>query len=135
MNINFQRRTDLAISALRVLGEAGGRMSGADLAERLETTATYLPQVMAPLIKAGWVSSDRGPRGGYRLDGDTEGVTLLDVIEATEGQSGHGRCVMRDAPCPGDEACPVHAVWAEARQVLVEGFGTIHVLDSEGALS
>jgi hypothetical protein len=29
---------------------------------------------------------------------------------------------MRDGPCPGDPSCPIHAVWMEARQVLVNGF-------------
>jgi Rrf2 family protein len=135
MNISFQRRTDLALSALRALREAGGRMTGTELAERVETTTSYLPQVIAPLVRAGWVTSDRGPRGGYQLTGEATGITLLDVIDVTEGPRRDGRCVLRDAPCPGEEACPVHTVWVEARRVLVDGFGTIAVFDNEGALS
>ena len=134
MNISFQRRTDLALSALRALHESGGRMTGADLAERVETTASYLPQVIAPLIRVGWITSDRGPGGGYQLTDAVAGISLLDVIGVTEGPAADGRCVLRDAPCPGDEACPVHTVWVEARRVLVDGFGTIPVFDNEGAL-
>lgn len=126
MIFKLQRRTDLALLALRRLAEAGEeRLAGAELAEALGTTATFLPQVMSPLIRAGWVVSERGPGGGYRLTGQAETVSLLDVIEATEGPTTDGRCAMRDAPCPGDHACPVHAVATEARAVLADGFREI----------
>jgi Rrf2 family protein len=132
MNIGFQRRTDLAISLLRVLASASGVVSGADLAGAVGTTTTYLPQVMTPLVKAGWVSSERGPRGGYRLTEEAEGIRLLDVIEATEGPAADGRCVLKDGPCPGDESCPVHDVWVMGRRVLTEGLGAIPVFERQG---
>jgi Rrf2 family protein len=132
MNINFSRRTELGLAALRALDAAEGRVSRASLAQQVGTTATFLPQVMAPLVQAGWVASDRGPGGGYRLTDEASGVRLLDVVEAVEGPTADGRCVFRDAPCPGDESCPIHAVWVEARQVLVDGFDEIFVLDSQG---
>jgi Rrf2 family protein len=132
MNISFQRRTDLALAVLRTLAHAPEVMSGGELAAEVGTTVTYLPQVMAPLVKAGWVVSDRGPGGGYRLTDAARDVRLLDVIEATEGPAADGRCVLRDAPCPGDEACPVHVVWTEARRVLTEGFSAIPVIEGTG---
>ncbi|MGA7271240.1 MAG: Rrf2 family transcriptional regulator [Acidimicrobiia bacterium] len=132
MNISFQRRTDLALGVLRALAAAPEVVAGADLADEVGTTVSYLPQVMAPLIKAGWVASDRGPGGGYRLTGAASDVRLLDVIEATEGPAADGRCVLRDAPCPGDEQCAVHVVWTEARRVLTEGFSAIAVIETTG---
>lgn len=132
MNISFQRRTDLALGVLRALATAPEVVSGSDLADEVGTTVSYLPQVMAPLIKAGWVTSDRGPGGGYKLTVAAADVRLLDVIEATEGPAADGRCVLRDAPCPGDQQCPVHVVWAEARRVLTEGFAAIAVIETTG---
>jgi Rrf2 family iron-sulfur cluster assembly transcriptional regulator len=126
MNFGFQRRTDLALAVLRALAEADGvRLPGAVLADRVETTISYLPQVIAPLVQAGWVASDRGPGGGYRLTDAAENLRLLEVIEATEGPADHGRCVLREGPCPGDQPCPIHYVWSEARQVLVDGFAAV----------
>lgn len=138
MNIGFSRRTDLALAAMYALAEHGGRMPGSALARRAGTTLTYLPQVVAPLIQAGWITSDRGPGGGYRLTAEAANARLLDVIEATEGPAVNGQCALRpDAPCPGDHPCPVHTVWTEARRVLIEGFAQIPVLelDREGAFS
>lgn len=123
MIFKLQRRTDLAISALQHLGAAPeGRLSGTALAEAVGTTGSFLPQVMSPLLRAGWVSSERGPGGGYALTEESASATLLDVIETTEGTAFAGRCVMRDAPCPGDYSCAVHSVAAKARDVLVDGF-------------
>ena len=125
MRLTLNRRTDLALLALRELANSDGPVSGSVLGERIGTSLLFLPQVMAPLIQAGWVRSDRGPGGGYRLTESASQARLMDVIEATEGPAETGRCVMRDAPCPGDPSCPIHGVWMQARQVLVENFERI----------
>jgi Rrf2 family transcriptional regulator, iron-sulfur cluster assembly transcription factor len=128
MNLGLQRQTDLALSALRVLASRRESISGADLADEIGTTISYLPQVMSPLVRARWVASNRGPGGGYRLTPDAQVASVRDVIEATEGSIADGRCVLRDAPCPGATECPVHRVWIEARAVLVEGLDQISAL-------
>jgi Rrf2 family iron-sulfur cluster assembly transcriptional regulator len=130
MNISFQRKTDLALAVLRALTSAGGRLSGANLARQVGTTITYLPQIVAPLIGAGWISSGRGPGGGYQLTDAASDLCLLEVVEVTEGPTESGKCILRDAPCPGDLPCALHAVWANARQILVEGMALIPVEQS-----
>ena len=127
MNISFQRKTDLALAVLRALTSAGGRLSGADLALQVGTTITYLPQVIAPLVGAGWISSGRGPGGGYQLTDTASDLRLLEVVEVTEGPTESGKCILRDAACPGEPPCAVHAVWADARRVLVEGMANIPI--------
>jgi len=122
----FQRRTDLALAAMRRLGESEGRrLTGTALAGKVGTTASFLPQIMSPLIRAGWVVSERGPGGGYILTDDSDSISLLDVIEATEGPTVDGRCALRDAPCPGDPPCQVHHVAVAAREMLRDGFSQI----------
>ena len=41
-----------------------------------------------------------------------------------------GRCVLRDAPCPGNEECPIHLAWVEARAVLISGLESIPAVQS-----
>jgi Rrf2 family protein len=132
MNIGFNRRTDLALSALHALALAGGRVGRTHLAREIGTTGSFLPQVMSPLVRAGWVVSERGPGGGYELTETAFEARLLEVVEATEGPTVDGRCILRDEPCPGEESCPIHAVWIEARRVLVEGFDEVPALQTTG---
>lgn len=127
MIFGLSRRTDLALKAIGVLSRAEIRMTGAALAGEIGTTLQFLPQVIAPLIRAGWVDSERGPRGGYRAQEALESIPLLELIEATEGEIDNGRCVLRDGPCPGSETCPVHIAWMSARDVLLEKLSELSI--------
>jgi Rrf2 family transcriptional regulator, iron-sulfur cluster assembly transcription factor len=128
MRPSFHRRTDLALRAFHTIGAGPEPVTGSELAARIGTTLSFLPQVMAPLIRGGWVSSERGPGGGYRLTRTAAAATVLDVVESTEGPSDDGGCVLFDGPCPGSPACPVHQTWMEARRVLVDGLGRVPAL-------
>lgn len=55
------------------------------IAEMLGTHAAVVRRTMAGLRKAGMVSSERGPQGGWRLACDLQQVTLLDVHQAVGG--------------------------------------------------
>ncbi|MFZ5526506.1 MAG: Rrf2 family transcriptional regulator [Pseudomonadota bacterium] len=55
------------------------------IAEMLGTNAAVVRRTMAGLRKAGMVSSERGPQGGWRLASDLQQVTLLDVHRAVGG--------------------------------------------------
>ncbi len=130
MNFGFQRKTDLALRVLRRLGTPGKKVSGSALSSAIGTTTSFLPQVIAPLIDRGWVASERGPGGGYTLTEASIDVSLFDLLEATEGPTVDGRCVLRDQPCPGNDSCPAHVVWTDAREVLIEGLRKIPAVDA-----
>jgi Rrf2 family iron-sulfur cluster assembly transcriptional regulator len=120
MNFRFSRRTYLAMRALRELLHEQGQLAGGVLADRIGTTSPFLPQVLGPLVKAGWVESQPGPGGGYRLAVSLADVSLLEVVETVEGPTETGECVLRDGPCPGTESCAVHEAWLSARTELKE---------------
>lgn len=119
MNISLSRRTDLAIKALGALDRARERVSGERLAGEIDTTTQFLPQIVGPLIRAGWIGSERGPRGGYFSLVSIGKISMLEVVEAAEGEIENGRCILRDGPCPGTVSCPIHSAWLSAREVLV----------------
>lgn len=131
MQFTFQRRTDLALRALELLDGDESPMAGSALAAQIETTTAYLPQVMAPLVKAGWVGSDRGPGGGYHLRLPLDDLSLLDVIEAFEGPVANGTCVLRGGPCPGDQNCQLHIAWSQIRETVIRELGTRSVSTSQ----
>lgn len=127
MQIGLNRRTELALRALRVL-DGSGRVSGAHLAERLGTTASYLPQVMGPLVRRGWVQSERGPNGGYLLTDEAVSISIRALIESMEGELPTGQCILADRPCPGDDRCALHESWQQAQSTLLEELDRIRVL-------
>jgi Rrf2 family protein len=119
MRLEISRRADLAVRALLVIGRAGQRLKADALAAELETTAGFVPQVIGPLVKRGWVRSEPGPRGGYSAAIDLDRVSVLDVVEAIDGPTDLGRCVVADDACGRAPHCALHTAWARAREELL----------------
>jgi len=119
MRLEITRRAELAVRALSLLGDSPVRLKGADLADVLGTTTAFVPQVLLPLVKAGWVASDPGPRGGYCCVVSLGDVSVLQVIEAVDGATDVGRCVVGDRPCESNHPCVLHTAWTRARAELM----------------
>ncbi len=96
----------------------GTRRKASDLAADLGTTSGFLAQVVTPLAREGWVTSVPGPTGGYAAT--TDDLSSLAVIEAVDGPTLDGRCVVADAPCDPEHPCTLHAAWAIARTALLD---------------
>lgn len=119
MRLEITRRSDLATRALLTLARDGERMKASVLAERVGTTPGFLSQAMTPLVARGWVRSEPGPTGGYTALVDPARVSVLDIIEAIEGETDTGRCVLEDRPCAGGGLCALHRPWSSARAQLL----------------
>lgn len=105
-----------------------GRRTSAEIAEAIGSTTKFVPHVMSPLVAAGWVDSTRGPHGGYSINDAAAQASVLAVIEAVEGPTVSGKCVLAGTPCPALERCSLHDAWSSARNALVEELNAIPVL-------
>lgn len=87
------------------------------------TSHGFLGQAMTPLVRAGWVSSTRGPLGGYRLRPAAQ-PSILEVIEAIEGPTDTGACVLdADEVCAAAtdgarQPCALHDAWIRAQRAM-----------------
>jgi Rrf2 family protein len=119
MRFDLSNRTEFARRVLTMLAAAPDEtVKGSRLAEAVGTTRNYLPQVMRPLVAAGWVTSDPGPTGGYRLAPTVATATLWDLVVTVETSVDDGRCVLTGDWCHPDQPCSVHAAWKKARATL-----------------
>jgi Rrf2 family protein len=128
MRLEVTRRADLAVRAMVLLAE-GRQLKAAELAAGLGATPGFVPQVVGPLVKAGWVRSDPGPVGGYRLVAPPDQVTVLEIVEAVDGPTDSGRCVVADSPCGSEQPCALHGAWTQARNELMESLRAVTVVD------
>jgi len=83
------------------------------------STPGFVAQVLTPLIREGWVRSDPGPSGGYSLAVALDAVSVLAVVEAIEGPTATGRCVLADRPCNETGTCALHVPWSSAQSQLL----------------
>jgi Rrf2 family protein len=57
-----------------------------DIAGACGIPSEFLLKVLKHLATAGLLHSNRGPQGGYRLARPAKSITLLEVVEAVDGQ-------------------------------------------------
>jgi Rrf2 family protein len=70
------------------------------IAEFVGSSRHHVAKIMQRLSKAGFVSSNRGPTGGFVLNTKPENTTLLDIYEAIEGPLNVATCPMDRETCP-----------------------------------
>lgn len=127
MKLGIMRRTDIALQALRALGAAEAVLQASQLADRTGATPQFIPQVLTPMLRAGWIESETGPKGGYRLTADLTERSILELIELMEGPTEDGRCVVGPVDCTPGSPCALHDSWTWARAALVERLGRIPI--------
>ena len=132
MRLEVTQKADLAVRAIIELHATGDRLKSGDLAELLGTTSGFVPQVMSPLVRAGWVRSVPGPTGGYESVADLDSLTVLSVVEAVDGPTDTGRCVVAERACDAAEPCAMHVAWGRARHELRASLGAMSLATVAG---
>ena len=84
--------------ALRLMADIGahdqsGCVSLRDVAARQEISVKYLEQIAGMLTKAGFLYSERGAQGGYRLSRAPEEYTVGSILRLTEGDLAPVACL------------------------------------------
>jgi Rrf2 family transcriptional regulator, iron-sulfur cluster assembly transcription factor len=131
MRLELTRRADYGIRAMIAIAASSSDapLSTPRIAEAMAIPVRFLPQVMADLARVGLVDSTSGRRGGYRLARPASKISLLEIIEALEGDARRRQCVLRSAPCGRDGFCDVHTVFAAAQDALLEAFSAVPLSD------
>ena len=135
MRVELSRRGDYAVRAIVVLSRPGTeQLTAASIAERTAIPASYVPQVMGTLVRAGLVANRRGRAGGYRLARPPSEVSLLAVIEAAEGDLLLRTCILRGGPCGGGGVhCGVHDAFARAQRASIAALAGTSLADVDGS--
>ena len=96
-------------------------LPAAKLAEYHGVPAAYLAKHLQALAGAGVLQTVKGARGGYRLARPAAEITVLEVVEAIDGDESAFRCseIRRRGPMamPAREytkACGIHMVFTRA---------------------
>lgn len=125
MRLELTRRGDYAIRAVIALGRAepGTVIPAPRLAAITGIPRRFVAQVMVEMVRVGIAEAKVGRLGGYRLARDPRSISLLEVVEAVEGDPRRQVCVLRSAPCLWEGPCDVHQVFAAAQEGLLAELG------------
>jgi Rrf2 family protein len=117
MRLRFSRTADYGLrAALEVARATDGRLvPRRELSRVTNAPLSVLAQPLAALVRADVLVARAGPRGGYRLARPAREVSVYDIVSAIDGEGRLERCVLHDAVCSWEGACPFHAVLAAAQ--------------------
>lgn len=102
------RSTDYAIRALIYMaGDEDRTISTADLDRDLGLPRPFMRKTLQTLQRAGYLSSIKGNKGGFRLETSPEKVRLIDLMTIFQGQISLGDCLFKKKLCHCVRTCPL----------------------------
>jgi Rrf2 family protein len=119
--MQITRQADYAVRAVLFLSglENASRAPTSHIAREKQIPPSFLAKIVSQLSVAGVVQTSRGARGGVSLARPAEDISLLEVIEAIDGPITLNECVVDASSCTFGEDCPVHSIWCETHEALV----------------
>ena len=98
MKISTKGRYALRMMLDLAVHDTGEYISLKDISERQDITVKYLEQIVTALTRSGYLRSQRGNNGGYRLAKRPEDYTVGDILRVWR-ETATRACVVRTAPC------------------------------------
>lgn len=129
MRLELTHRGSYAIRAVLALARSSGEdvVPARRIAKEMDIPARFLPQVLGDLNRAGIVEARLGRAGGYRLSRPAADISLLDIIQAAEGDARRQTCVLTGKPCDGIDPCDVHDMFYEAQEAILQRLDGVSV--------
>ncbi len=117
----FSQASEYALRALSELArcEPDEWVLAGDLAELLNLPSHYLAKVLQKLARQNILDSQRGRLGGFRLARPATEISIYDIVAQLDDLRSLESCVMGEADCSDDTACPMHQLWRGIRDEFV----------------
>lgn len=98
------------------------------IAEDLDIPTPFLGKILQDLVKHKILSSTKGPHGGFGLEKDPSEITLLEIIDVTDGMDMFYECLIGLPTCrdhdPNFVPCPINKKFRPISKQLYELFQT-----------
>ena len=128
--LRLSKLTDYAVVVLVRLAGMDGVQTSPGIA-----TATGIPEptvakVLKSLAAGDLVSSQRGAKGGYRLNRELSAIPIADVIAAIDGPIALTACVEGSPTgCEAQSLCPMRGRWDPVNEAIHRALSAITLAD------
>lgn len=129
--LKLTKKSDYALIALVHLA-AEPRRQGAtakEIAESYRIPLPLLSKVLQTLCKTGYLASEQGTKGGYRLGRDPRMISALEVVRAIDGPVFLASCFHGDAECEQLDTCIVKEPLRKVHEGILRLLDNISISD------
>ena len=120
---NISEASSIAIHSLALVSQSEKILNVNQIAGLTEFSKNHISKIMQTLVRHGYLSSGRGPKGGFVSSMDADNVTLLEIIELIEGRLSDVHCNIGEGKCPF-ETCVFGDLPAEFKAKFQEYYRT-----------
>lgn len=112
------------------LNNTGENVSIKAISARQNISTKYLEQIISLLNRAGYVKSERGSNGGYKLTKKPEEYTVGMILRLTEGSLAITTCTEDEQnQCERYGTCPTVHLWEKLNNAISNVVDNITIAD------
>lgn len=130
MKISTKGRYALRLMIDLALNDTGENVSIKAISARQNISTKYLEQIISMLNRAGYVKSERGSNGGYKLTKKPEEYTVGMILRLTEGSLAITTCTEDEQnQCERYGTCPTVHLWEKLNKAISDVVDNITIAD------
>ncbi|HEY3374386.1 MAG TPA: MtnX-like HAD-IB family phosphatase [Candidatus Aquicultor sp.] len=111
------KKLEYAILSTLYLAKRGYVCEIGEIATAQKISVTFVAKILQYLVKAGILTSRRGPSGGFSLARASHEISLFDIAQAVDESVIIGDCLENGASCVATN-CALQPVWSDIQQFI-----------------
>ncbi|MEE9452545.1 MAG: SUF system Fe-S cluster assembly regulator [Gammaproteobacteria bacterium] len=106
-----------------------GVCNAKEIAKHTAIAVPTVSKLLKVLAGAGLLQSQRGATGGYRLACSAQDISVGQIIEVIEGDSGLTECSVDDGLCALEQVCEIRGNWQLINHAIQAALDSVSVAD------
>lgn len=98
--ISLSEASAIGLHGMVYIATSNEKVNVGQISEFIGSSRHHVAKVLQRLVKEGFISSNRGPSGGFKLKMAAEEISLLNIYEAIEGTIDTHICLGNKVTCP-----------------------------------
>ena len=128
--LKLTKKADYGLIALKHLAVHGPASSSAkEIAETYGIPSPLLSKILQKLVKNGFLRSEQGTNGGYKLAREAREITALDVIRTIDGPIFLTACFTEHGYCCHTDKCIVRDPLQKVHEGILRLLASITIAD------
>jgi FeS assembly SUF system regulator len=127
--LKLTKKADYGLISLKHLSLRGRSASAKEIADCYGIPLPLLSKVLQKLAKSGFLLSEHGTNGGYRLARDSRQITALEVIRCIDGPVFLTSCFTSHGECGQSERCTVREPLRKVHEGIQKLLASITIAD------
>lgn len=128
--LKLTKKADYGLIALKHLAVNGSQSASAkEIADTYGVPLPLLSKILQRLARSGFLRSEHGTNGGYKLARDPRDITALEVIRTIDGPIVLTACFTEHGACTHSERCNVREPLRKVHEGILRLLSSITISD------